>query len=46
MLTNKISIRLLMTLGAFIGGLSYVGLGYVDDIRLFAALFAIVWVCG
>ena len=34
MLTNKISIRLLMTLGAFIGGLSYVGLGYVDDIRL------------
>ena len=35
-----------MTLGAFIGGLSYVGLGYVDDIRLFAALFAIVWVCG
>ena len=39
MLTNKISIRLLMTLGAFIGGLSYVGLGYVDDIRLFAALF-------
>ena len=46
MLTNKMSIRLLMTLGAFIGGLSYVGLGYVDDIRLFAALFAIVWVCG
>ena len=42
MLTNKMSIRLLMTLGAFIGGLSYVGLGYVDDIRLFAALFAIV----
>lgn len=46
MLTNKMSIRILMTLGAFIGGLSYVGLGYVDDIRLFAALFAIVWVCG
>ncbi len=46
MLTNKVSIRLLMTLGAFIGGLGYIGLGHVDDIRLFAALFSIVWVCG
>lgn len=46
MLTNHVSIRLLMTLGAFGGGLSYISLGYVDTIWLFAILFAIVWICG
>ena len=29
-LTNHVSIRLIMTLGAFVGGLCYIALGHVD----------------
>lgn len=45
-LTNYVSIRLLMSLGAFLGGISYIALGFVSDLRLFAGLLAVVWVCG
>ena len=46
LLTNRVSIRTLMTSGAFIGGLSYIGLGHVRELWLFGLLLAVVWVCG
>ncbi len=45
-LTNHVSIRLLMTLGALVGGGCYIGLGYVRELWLFSALSAVVWVSG
>lgn len=45
-LTSHISIRLLMTLGALIGGFAFIGLGHVSQLWAFTALFATVWCCG
>lgn len=45
-LTNHVSIRLIMTLAAFVGGLCYIALGHVDQLWIFAGLLAVVWVCG
>lgn len=46
----KISLRLLMTLGALIGGLATCALGYAENIQIFTFFLILVWIssqfCG
>lgn len=43
-IANKISLRLLMTLGALAGGLSICGMGLTSSIHLFTVFLIILWV--
>lgn len=46
LVSSWLSLRLLMTLGALIGGLSVCAMGYTDDIRVFTIFFIFVWVAS
>lgn len=49
-LASCFSLRIIMTAGALLGGIGYICMGMATDVRLFAALFAVVMVvaqgCG
>jgi len=46
MLAAKHSLRIMMTLGALLGGLALLSLGYVQELWAFALLSALVWIAG
>lgn len=45
-LASRFSIRSIMSIGAFIGGMGFIGMGYVSQLWMFTVLFAVVWMCG
>lgn len=45
-LAMRFGIRRVMTCGALVGGLSYIGLGHVSRLWLFTVLLALLWGCG
>lgn len=45
-IANRISLRLLMTLGALAGGLSICAMGYTKNIHLFTFYLTILWVAS
>lgn len=45
-LAMRFSIRRVMTAGALVGGLAFIGLGHVAELWLFTVLLALLWGCG
>lgn len=45
-LSLRMSLRLLMTLGALVGGLSIISLGHIHTLPLFTVAFSLAWISG